>query len=583
MKDDRQYSGYRPRIVSFDRVHCAIDFDMSNLSMVEVEGGYVAIDAGSHPTRVSPVVSEWGRISGGPPVGMIYTHSHIDHVGGGTAFALDDVQVWAQRDFFSEIELMQLLAVAYSRRGSRQFGMVLEEGEVDPYGIGRPLRASPGAHPRLIAPNNLLDERAEIEIGGTKFVLQRAPGETLDHLFVWIPERRVLFAGDNVYKAFPNLYPIRGSHPRPVRKWIDSLDAMRRLEPAPELLLLGHTEPVVGAETIQELLTDYRDAIAFVHDSVLRGINDGKTPDQLVQEIQLPDHLAGHPYLVESYGTIRASIRGIFCGYMGWLDGRGVNLDPVTDQEVAPWLIDELGGSKKMLKRIDDSLNNCDLRRAMWLVRILECQFPRDRKVRLMLAHVLEQAAEVTTHSLHRNWLKTEARELRNGIQLPKPKINGDSVVGCPVEQMLRLMPSRIDPEKTANMEASIEFEFSDTGRRFALLVRRGVGEVCPQWNDQAELKIECTEENFKRILFGREYLTRHSQFWKSLKFSVPEKGLSGQFHRLRRIVKLGRIFLQVGNRATPVASQDTHAPRSVVGDSHKQESLPVRDLDGTD
>src|SRR5690606_30251981 len=151
--------------------------------------------------------------------------------------------------------------------------------------------------------------------------LHWAPGETHDHLFVWLAEERVLFAGDNIYKAFPNLYSLRGVSPRPVRRWIDSLDAMRRLEPRPELMILGHTAPVEGADKIQETLTAYRDAIAFVHDSVVRGLNQGKTAEQLAREIRLPPHLASHPYLQEHYGTLSASVRGIACGYLGWFDG----------------------------------------------------------------------------------------------------------------------------------------------------------------------------------------------------------------------------------------------------------------------
>ena len=56
--------------------------------------------------------------------------------------------------------------------------------------------------------------------------LVHTPGETDDQLYVWLPEKRVLMPGDNFYRAFPNLYAIRGTPYRDVRKWISSLDEM---------------------------------------------------------------------------------------------------------------------------------------------------------------------------------------------------------------------------------------------------------------------------------------------------------------------------------------------------------------------
>lgn len=535
---------FTPRIISFDRVHCAIDYDMANLSMIEVDGGYVAIDSGSHPSIAEQIVPEWDRIAAGPLLGLIYTHAHSDHIGGAAAMALDGVPIWAQRRFFSEIEETQLLPVAYFRRGSRQFGFALPEEQVGTCGIGRPMRSPPGFRPPIRIPNQLFDQTAAFEIGGTKFVLQHAPGETDDHLFVWLPDRRVLFAGDNIYRAFPNLYSIRGVPPRPIRGWIESIDQMRRLCPQPELLILGHTEPIEGAAAIEELLTTYRDAIAYVHDSVLRGINAGKAPDELVETIRLPKHLADHPFLIEQYGTLRASIRGIFGGYMGWLDGQGVNLDPVTDREIAPWIVEELGGIGKVLQRIDGALESGNLRRAIWLSRIASCHDLNNRQVRNAVARVLEEAANCSVNPLERNWRLTESGELRQQIKLGKPQINGDSIDELPALQLLRLLPSRIRPEATSRLKMTIAFEFHDMGQRLALMIRRGVGEVVPEFVGPADLTISCTEIDFKRVFIGREFRPTQPQFWKALKFSVPERGLAGHFRRLLRIARLGKIFI---------------------------------------
>ena len=66
----------------------------------------------------------------------------------------------------------------------------------------------------------------------------------------------------------------------------------------------SHGGPLSGSERINELLTAYRDAIQYVHDAVIRGANEGKSPDDLAAEIELPVHLAAYPELKEFYGQI---------------------------------------------------------------------------------------------------------------------------------------------------------------------------------------------------------------------------------------------------------------------------------------
>ena len=55
---------------------------------------------------------------------------------------------------------------------------------------------------------------------------------------------------------------------------------------------------------IQNMLTAYRDAIQFVHDQTIRYINKGYTPDELVEVVKLPPHLANHPWLGDFYGGV---------------------------------------------------------------------------------------------------------------------------------------------------------------------------------------------------------------------------------------------------------------------------------------
>ena len=154
---------------------------------------------------------------------------------------------------------------------------------------------------RKAQPTHFLeDDRKAIEVGGVKIELVSAPGETNDELFLWYPAGKVLFAGDNFYRSFPNLYAIRGAPNRSTRLWAESHGKMADTDAA--VLVGGHTNPIVGVDQVKQVLTDYRDAVKFIHDKTIEGINKGLTPDELVEYVQLPKELAQKDYLQPLYG-----------------------------------------------------------------------------------------------------------------------------------------------------------------------------------------------------------------------------------------------------------------------------------------
>ncbi|CAN0595475.1 unnamed protein product, partial [Laminaria digitata] len=172
-----------------------------------------------------------------------------------------------------------------------------------------------------------------LQIAGVNVELVAAPGETDDELYVWLPESKVVFAGDNFYQSWPNLYAIRGTPYRDIRAWAGSTGQM--LNEGPEHVVPGHTRPILGNIAATQALTDYRDAINFVFNKTVEGINRGLTPDELVQYVQLSDELASRPYLQEYYGNVEWAVRANFTGYLGWFDGNPTNLFPLPLDEEA--------------------------------------------------------------------------------------------------------------------------------------------------------------------------------------------------------------------------------------------------------
>ena len=192
-----------------------------------------------------------------------------------------------------------------------------------------------------------------------KLELVAAPGETNDQLYVWLPQQKVLFSGDNFYRSFPNLYAIRGTPNRSVLLWAQSLDKMLDEKDA-IALVPGHTLPVLGAENVRQVLTDYRDAVRFVHDKTVEGMNKGMTPDELVEYVQLPDHLKNKDYLQPFYGHVEWGVRSVFNFYLGWFDGNPTNLFRLAPKEEAERMVKLAGGRDKLLASAKAALESND-------------------------------------------------------------------------------------------------------------------------------------------------------------------------------------------------------------------------------
>ena len=92
----------------------------------------------------------------------------------------------------------------------------------------------------------------------------------------------------------------------------------RVIDLEPEILCTGHFDPIVGRDTIRTELTRVRDAVQYVHDATVAGMNEGKDVFTLMREIRLPDELA----VGEGYGKVSWGVRSIWEGYAGWFHAR---------------------------------------------------------------------------------------------------------------------------------------------------------------------------------------------------------------------------------------------------------------------
>jgi alkyl sulfatase BDS1-like metallo-beta-lactamase superfamily hydrolase len=472
-----------------DNVYVAIGFGLANSIMIEGDDGLIIVDTMESCEAASEILAEFRKISDKPVKAIIYTHNHADHIFGAEVFAQgSDVEIYAHETTAYYVErLVSKMRLVIDMRSMRMFGNYLDEKGLVNCGIGPFLAFNTNSTLGYLPPTKTFSDTLDAEVAGVKFQLVHAPGETNDQLFVWLPDQRVMLCGDNFYWAFPNLYTIRGTPYRSMQQWYQSLDKIR--DKKPEYLVPSHTRPITGAKRIELVLRDYRDAIQFVHDQAIRGINMGMTPDELAEYIKLPPHLAGAPYLQPFYGKVSWSVRSVFSGNLGWFDGDSATLQPLTRKEQAQLMVRLAGSEAALMKHAQDALSSGEYQSALQLTGYLvglapESLIAKDIRIKALIA--LGQREE---NPNARHYYLTEALEIRDNFiaqadAKPKPK----QVHSFPLEGYFDLLAVNLDPYASAEVDERVGMKFPDVKKAYIIHVRRGVAEIRPCEPEQLDV-----------------------------------------------------------------------------------------------
>ncbi|MEZ4267480.1 MAG: MBL fold metallo-hydrolase [Myxococcota bacterium] len=458
-------------------LYVARGYDLANTIVLQTADGNVVIDVGMSPARAEVTRAALDAVVPGPVRAIIYTHSHIDHTGGASVWAEEGTEIWATDALFPElVRQYGALRPAESARGELQFGAHVPEADLPCSALGRRADVIAALSTGVRRPTRTFTGETSFEVGGVQIQLIEAHGETADHLMVWLPQLEALLVGDNFYAAFPNLYTIRGTRPRPVDAWIDSLDVMRGLDPA--LLVPSHTRAVVGREAVREALTDYRDAIQWLRDSVVRGANAGLTLDALVASVRLPEHLAASPNLDERYGQVDWSVRALYTGELGWFDGRTHALYPPENAQGSE--VELMGGPDAVRKSAAAALDSGDPRLGLHLLgKLLDAGLATEAELAPDLIRAYRAVATTVPNTNGRGWLLEAALKLDGKVpETPAPTLDATFVEELPVRVLFGVMPSRLMTDKALAVDESLHIALTDTGERWILTVRRGVAEV---------------------------------------------------------------------------------------------------------
>lgn len=376
----------------------------SNCYLLQTSEGNIQVNAGMG--MEAPVIKQnFDDFSADPVRYLVLTQGHVDHVGGVGYFREQHpgLQVIAQADnpehqaYDSRLTAFRgnRSAFAFTDKFAGAFQYYADQGYTD-----FPAQDVP-------TPDVLVEDRHCISLGGLEVELIAVPGaETNDSLIVWLPQHRICLTGNLFgcpFGHFPNLVTIRGDRYRDALTVADAVQRVMDLEP--EVILYGHHEPVVGAEVIRAELVALRDAIHFVHDETVKGMNEGRDLHSLMAGITLPPELE----VGEGYGKVSWSVRAIWENYAGWFKHRSTTeLYTCPRESVNADLLELAGGPAALVARAGLKFEAGEPEQALHLLDIVLDVEPDQQQALSLAIDVHRSLLEQSSNFWLSSWLRNQ-------------------------------------------------------------------------------------------------------------------------------------------------------------------------------
>jgi alkyl sulfatase BDS1-like metallo-beta-lactamase superfamily hydrolase len=469
-------------------VFLARGFGQGNAVMLEGEEGIVIFDVGDSYEHGKAMLAAFREHTTKPIKAVIYSHYHFDHLFGCEAWveaAADDVQIIAHESTVKYLnERVSALAPRTDWGLAMQFGLYLDEGcEVGEgplcsavRGIQFPRIGSVKGHKRhVIYPNHTFRDRLLLGIAGLEVELIHSPSETPDNILLWWPGKKTILTGDSLTPTLPPIFTARGQRVRDPEGYLDSIDLMRSLQP--EHVVPSHG-PAFSGQLAQQVLMNYRDAVAFMYHQTVRLINQGLGPEEIAARLRLPPHLADHPLLGQWYNDLQTDVRGIY----GYLVGHyhDVAEMPLLSPEVADFnMIALAGGPESYLQKLQDAYGRGDY---VWVARAathLIRMEPDNQGAKDLKADALRVLAARTIAGSHRHFYLQHAAALEGLIEIPMvARFAADDVSTVPVASLIKQLPFRLNSERAVGHKGRFSIAITDSNESFVIEQRNGVAEV---------------------------------------------------------------------------------------------------------
>jgi len=451
-------------------------FDLANITFIKGETGWIIFDpltAKETARAALDLIND--KLGKRPVVGVVYSHSHVDHFGGvrGVVDEADvasgKVKVIAPEGFMqAAIEENVFAGNAMSRRTQYQYAVLLPR---DPHGhvdqaIGK--NVANGAV-GLIAPNLIISKDfEEVTLDGVKMVFQNTPDtEAPVEMNTYFPQFKAFWAAENVTGTIHNIYTLRGAPVRNALNWSKQINAaLYKFGQETEVMFASHSWPRWGNARIQEVLRAQRDAYANLNNQALHYANQGVTINEIHNVYKVPKSLQQQWAARSYHGDVQNNSRAVINRFLGFYDGNPVNLHPLSPKDSAPLYVDMMGGSARIMAKGKQLIAKGQYLLATEILNKLVFAQPQNQPARRLLANAYEQLGYQAESTSARNSYLQGAFELRNGLPggLP-PRANAPDVIrAMSTENWLDFVGISVDPKRAEGMRFTVNLVTPDNG-----------------------------------------------------------------------------------------------------------------------
>jgi alkyl sulfatase BDS1-like metallo-beta-lactamase superfamily hydrolase len=320
---------FPPRSIQNDTVHLVPSF--GNVGVIETEKGLVIFDIALRqygPRNFKTI----RKLTKKPIKYIIYSHGHFDHCFGFEPFiseikenGWEMPEIIAHRNCVRRFQKYQMLDEYHKWLNAQQFASILGKKEEVVY-----------PH-KVLKPTIILDGQIpyRFELGNIEFELNHNIGETDDSLWLWVPDKDLICSGDLIVSSYPNVgNPFKVQ--RYPKEWAIAMENMMKKNA--RFIIPGHGKMIEGRDKVRNILEITAEALHFIHDEVVRKMNEGKWFEEIFHELVeiYPDKFKHHDYLKPVYGSYKFAIHAVYRLYHGWYDtGNPTDLFPAKSNEIA--------------------------------------------------------------------------------------------------------------------------------------------------------------------------------------------------------------------------------------------------------
>ena len=467
-----------------DGIYQLRGYDLSNMTLIEGETGWIVVDplTVKETAKAAWDFAEQHIIDDKPIVAVLFTHSHLDHFGGVQGLPLpEDIRVIAPAGFMDEATSENIMAgPAMGRRAVFMYGNALARsprGHVDS-GLG----SSPATqgHFGILEPTDTIDSTGEtLTVDGVDFEFQYTPeSEAPAEFTFYLPGMNAFCGAEIVSRNMHNVYTPRGAKVRDALKWSGYInEALNLFGDRAEVLFNSHHWPVWGNQDIRDYLKVQRDTYKYIHDQTLRLANQGHTPNEIAERLELPPSLSETFHNRGYYGTVRHNAKAVYQRYFGWYDGNPANLDPLPPERSAERYVELMGGADAVVNKARKSFDKGNYRWTAEVLNKVVFAQPEHKEARLLLAKTYDQLGYRAESGPWRDIYLSGAHELRHGGEgsvLDMKRAMG-LLEHVPVERFLDSMATRLNGAEAAGEDLSVNFHLTDREQNYRLWIENGV------------------------------------------------------------------------------------------------------------